>query len=427
MEPTSTQSEKPKARKSRKRSRIYWREQGGERRAYGDFRDVGGGREALINRAAGETRATTDSVVAEKLVADRLAELQKQKLDSGRDSALIGLKQRAKLEAFVTHHLIQKAKSGKFSETWLTDTERMLKLAIEHFGADRELLSIGVADVQGWANVLASRSNGRGGTLGGGAVRHHLNVLSNLYRRAQSEGSVTPGYNPCAALIDKPSGRREEARWLEVHQAALLLESARTFKAKREEVALTFIHPLIATYLLTGARESEVLGLEVQDINFERKTITFRPNEWRRLKTTTSHRTVPMWPQLETILRDYLRQSARAGGLLFPSPRAEEDAMVTDFRKALDAVAERAGWKEGEVRSKAFRHTYCAARLQTLDNGAPVSIYTVGRELGHGGEALVKRVYGHLGEVRHRSEVVEYRVEQHKRKLKAKLVLLRSA
>jgi hypothetical protein len=29
-----------------------------------------------------------------------------------------------------------------------------------------------------------------------------------------------------------------------------------------------------------------------------------------------------------------------------------------------------------------FRHAYCAARLQTLDRGAPVSTYSVGRELG---------------------------------------------
>jgi integrase len=60
-----------------------------------------------------------------------------------------------------------------------------------------------------------------------------------------------------------------------------------------------------------------------------------------------------------------------------------------------------------------FRHTYCAARLQTLDEGAPVSVYTVAKELGHGGDSMVRRVYGHVGRVRHRSDVVEYRVEQH--------------
>jgi hypothetical protein len=35
--------------------------------------------------------------------------------------------------------------------------------------------------------------------------------------------------------------------------------------------------------------------------------------------------------------------------------------------------------------------------------------------------------YGHLGEVRHRAAVVEYRVAQHKGKLTDRLKLLRSA
>jgi hypothetical protein len=43
-------------------SRVYWRDQGGARRAYGDFRDyrdVGGKLEPLV--AQGEKRATTAS------------------------------------------------------------------------------------------------------------------------------------------------------------------------------------------------------------------------------------------------------------------------------------------------------------------------------------------------------------------------------
>ena len=91
--------------------------------------------------------------------------------------------------------------------------------------------------------------------------------------------------------------------------------------------------------------------------------------------------------------------------------------MIVDFRKLLDAIAMRAGWEPGYVRSKIFRHTYCAARLQTLDRKAPISEYTVARELGHGGHAMIHRVYGHLGQVRHRSEVIEYRVEQHPERL----------
>jgi hypothetical protein len=70
---------------------------------------------------------------------------------------------------------------------------------------------------------------------------------------------------------------------------------------------------------------------------------------------------------------------------------------------------------------KAFRHSYCAARLHTLDQGAPVSTYTVARELGHESESMVRKVYAHLRAIRHRSEVMEYRVEQHLERLGARL------
>ena len=87
--------------------------------------------------------------------------------------------------------------------------------------------------------------------------------------------------------------------------------------------------------------------------------------------------------------------------------------MVTDIRKQMDGIAESVGWNRGDIRTKIFRHSYCAARLQTLDEGYPIAVYTVARELGHGGDSLIKRVYGHLGKVRHRAEHVEFRIEQH--------------
>jgi integrase len=131
---------------------------------------------------------------------------------------------------------------------------------------------------------------------------------------------------------------------------------------------------------------------------------------------------LPLLPQLEEILRAYLRSPNRpAGELLFPSFASGREAMLTDTRKLMDHVAARGSWKPGEIRTKMFRHTYCAARLQTLDGGAPISLYTVSRELGHTSPAMVQHVYSHLGTVRHRSEVVEYRIEQHRKVLAKKL------
>ena len=408
----------------KQKSRIYWRSQGGdEKRAYVDLRDLGGGRKAL--KVDGEKRGTTDPDIATELAARRVKELEGQK----RRKVILGVERVEGLKSFAALHLLQKAKGGKVASRWIEQTQRKLETAITFFGPDRDVASISTADVQKYANHLQTISNGRGGTLSTGSQRHYLNALSNLFRRAESEGVVAPGYNPVAALMEKPSGNPAEASWLESHDAALLLESARTYRPGPGAPAGP-IYALLAAMLLTGGRTNEVLGLEVDDVSFHRNMVTFRPNEWRRLKTLTSHRSVRLWPQLEAILRVYFAEKEREGGLgrlLFPSPVSGSESLITDFRKVLDAVAMRAGWNKGEIRSKMFRHTYCSARLQTLDGGAPVSPFTVGRELGHGGTSMVERVYSHLGQVRHRAEVVEFRLEHHREALGERLTTLAMA
>ena len=61
----------------KRRSRVTWRQQGGSRRAWADFRDfadVGGKREPLV--PAGERFATSDPDIALRLALRRLEELE---------------------------------------------------------------------------------------------------------------------------------------------------------------------------------------------------------------------------------------------------------------------------------------------------------------------------------------------------------------
>ena len=81
-----------------------------------------------------------------------------------------------------------------------------------------------------WIAWLEAFTTPRKRRLGAGTVRHHLNALSNLYRRAQEEEVVLPGYNPVAALMEKPAASQREARWIEIHEAALILEAARQLR-----------------------------------------------------------------------------------------------------------------------------------------------------------------------------------------------------
>ncbi len=514
---------RPSGRLYRKRDRWY--------ADFSDYRDVGGRLEALVPPGARPRRATTDRDVASVLLARRLAELETARKE-GRPARAARTRRAvltggavsdgaaaeaedepdASLAAYARHHLVEKKRSRRVTDGQIANAEHALRRAVGYFGADRPLVGIAVRDVQDWTAALAALPGRRGAHLSPQTVRHHLNALSNLYRRAISEGRVPVGYNPVGSMMDKPVPSRREAKWLEVHDAALLLESARTCDAAPPPLAatllalgragwtgaaadllalldarrpaprgqriaggwpstlrgltgaltqalpllrangvtvvraagavtlhgcepvvadeppatrmLSFVYPLLATFLLTGGRRGEVLGLHVEDVSFERQTVTFRPRAGHRLKTRNAARVVPLWPQLAEILGEYLYGGAtpRVEGLLFPG--AVEGAAVVEPRYALDRVAERAGWEPGDVRFYALRHTYCAARLQTLDAGAPVSPWTVAREMGHGGRSLVDRIYGHLGTVRHRAEVVEYRADQHAEKLGQRLDVL---
>lgn len=398
-----------------KRSRIppgiFTRIQGGALRYYGR---IARRRVALV--APGDKRATTSLEVATALYTRLIAEDQKRQL-----RAVHGVAEPMGLGQFAEAHLIAKTKAGRVTDGWVAGSEAMLRRATEFFGGTRELATITTADVRRYAEYLLTQPNGRGGHLSAGSVGHHLGALSNLFRRAAAEGLVQS--NPVSFLLEKPQGAREESRWLEPPDAALLLESARVFKSEGPgRRAVPFIHVLLATFMLTGGRESEVLGLEVGDVSLDRNTVTFRPNQWRRLKTKRSHRTIPLWPQLREILEQYLAERPPTT-LLFPSFRTGRESMVTDWRKVLDAVVARGGElyvivdghrrraEPGDIRSKCFRHTYCATRLQTVDSGKPVAVYTVSRELGHSSTGMVEAVYSHLGDVRHRSDVVEFRCE----------------
>lgn len=89
----------------------------------------------------------------------------------------------------------------------------------------------------------------------------------------------------------------------------------------------------------------------------------------------------------------------RTEGLLFS---ARHGGRVGDLRKSLDAIGDLCGMDPGTIRSKAFRHTYCSARPQTVQRiikpgkdpatdsdpyeWVPVSQFQVAKEMGHGGQ-----------------------------------------
>lgn len=407
--------------------RIFWR----NGRANADFRtyaDVGGSREALAK--PGRKWGTTEPDIALLLFEARLNELTAK-----RKGRLVAPQpNKTTLAELARHHLLMKAKAGRTSESHMFDLESRLRAAIAYFGSCRDPSTIVPGEVREWSESLEN-----GGRRKPGTIRHYLNALSGLYGRAQEGLFVAPNYNPVAALQEKPTERwNGEAKFFEVEEAALLLEAARVVSSRDRANATPGLYPILSTFLLTGGRFSEVIGLQVEDISFDRGLVRFRPNEHRGLKTQTSIRTVPLWPQLRDVLQTWMfgGDSPRTNGLLFPSALG---GMVRDLRKSLDTIGGLCGMEKGEVRTRRFRHTYCSARLQTVQrilkpgsdpdskdawDYVEVSRFQVQKEMGHGGAQLVDRIYGHAQRLPYCSEVVEYEIEQHRETLGSRLSAL---
>jgi len=401
---------------------IISRQRNGKAVFYVDARKyhaVGGKVEAL--KAPDSRFATDNAELAMDLAAARLEELRQLAL--GRN--VPGVSVRFSLESGVKAHLKKQADRQAVGLPWLEQAARHLARAIAYFGANCDPATIMPRHVESWDKALqlvpTRRHRGAGVEfLGPQTRRHHLNSLSRFFGFLAEEGAVSSGYNPVGDLKAKPKVKRTKARFLEVPAAGLFIHAAGELAPTRSH-SIQFIQPLVAAFLYTGMRESELHQAYVEDFDFERELIEVRErDETGRLKTDEAARVIRFAPMLQQILAPYFAACGQGPEqLAFPSPDAR-NVQLYDTRKLLERVAKHAYdlaptpklqaafCDATKLRTKVFRHTFCTARLQTLDNGKPIAVTTVVKEMGHTSLAMVEKVYGHLGTVRHRSDDVEY-------------------
>ena len=236
----------------------------GKSRYYGDLRDIGLGQHAL--RPPGSSRATQDEAEALVLTGKLIERLRLEGPSISRPDDSLG----AAADAFLQRN------PGGVTAGWLREHEHKLRRARRWFGEDRPLASIKPKDVRAWWEHLEAQG------LAAGTVRHHLNVLSSLYRFAIAEEMAPPSYNPVAMLYRKPSASKgrvqtKRARFLEIDEAARFLDAARTLERDKRRWLLDGLWEILATFLLTGGRKAEVLGLSVGDVDLDTSTCPLPP------------------------------------------------------------------------------------------------------------------------------------------------------
>lgn len=244
-------------------------------------------------------------------------------------------------------------------------------------------------DVQGFINGLEG--------LAPSTVRYHHQVLHTALEKA-TELDYIPR-NP-AARCELPRVEQEEVRPLDDEQAAALLDAARG----------TNVEHLLAVALFTGLRQSELLGLTWDAVDFTAGTIRVNKQLVRSAYRTDGPfqspksgkaRTITPAPAVLAALRKQragqIEMQLKAGsmwdnpyGLVFTTETGEpfnQRRADIGFHKTLAA----AGLSGFHFHS--LRHTYAVNALRAGED-----IKTVQANLGHATAAFTLDKYGHFTE-----------------------------
>ena len=240
------------------------------------------------------------------------------------------------------------------------------------------------------------RLDGKGG-LSPRSLRLHKNIISQALDLAV-QSKLIPA-NPCQ-FVELPQNVRYESTFYNAKQLQDL------FKAFQGDELL----PLVKITALYGLRRSELLGLQWDSIDFDRKTMTIRHTVSKvtevvakdKTKNASSRRSFPLTAEAEAIFRrakEKEQQNRAAFGreyqensYIFKWPDGHPyspDYISHHFAKALR--------KHGlpHIRFHELRHS-CASML--LDMG--FTLKDVQEWLGHSDIKMTANIYAHLDTAR---------------------------
>jgi len=220
------------------------------------------------------------------------------------------------------------------------------------------------------------------------SVRSTLVPLGRVLSHAVRKGHLAE--NPLRNLEsgERPTIERQEQRVLSTEEIANLLAAAPAS-----------YRPVIATAVLTGARQAETLGLTWADVDFERGVIRIRAQLSRQsgqrktLKTSAATRDVVLTRTLAKVLREHKAASAHSldEDYVFATATGRPLSWSNVVRRGLHEAVTRAKLKGSRPRWHDLRHTYASL---LISQGADVVF--VSRQLGHASPDITLRVYSHL-------------------------------
>lgn len=227
-------------------------------------------------------------------------------------------------------------------------------------------------------------------------VNGDLRVIRAFFNRAVEWEYLSQ--TPFRAVRLFKIDRSARVRFLSEAEIQRLLETARRMEVG-DPLRYADLYPLIATAIYAGLRKAELGWLSWEDIDLDRGTLTVLGERQvgDQVITTKNYqtRTLPLHPQLKTILQPYRRET----GYCFKPDLAKPSRRYRyDFREAMSALSDRAGLKG--VGAHVLRHTFASHLVM-----AGVDLPTVKELMGHA-DISTTMIYAHLAQ-EHKQEAIQ--------------------
>lgn len=245
--------------------------------------------------------------------------------------------------------------------------------------AERRLDEVTVDDIL----ILISdlRKQGYSGTT----IAVTLTPLSRLFAHAVRRGLIE--VNPVSKLdrSERPRVSRQERPVLNPEEIGRLLEAAQPR-----------FRTLLATAILSGLRQGELLGLHWRDVDFDNQLIHVRTALDRKRrdvppKTERAVRDVVLMPALAEALRQHKTETRfnHPDDYVFTTRTGTPHHAPHIGLRALKPALEKAGLQP--VRWHDLRHTFASLLVA---GGANITF--VSRQLGHTSSQITLGIYAHL-------------------------------
>lgn len=336
---------------------------------------VGRWREDVINPDGSITRVEKSSILGTK------AELPTRRLAARRMEVLVGRINDPR------YRPVRVATLGEFAERWRTEVLSLRKSSTQKAAeshlrthiipqlAQMNLDQIGRENQQVFVTRLSR-------TVSRKTLLNVLGTLSSMLNKAREWGYICQGVE-----FDKLALPEAEvatpARFFTADQVRRIIEAA------KEPYATMF-----AVFAMTGMRAGEVLGLQVDDLDFEHRLLFVRRSAWygkiQTLKSRCSKGALPLPDPLVRMLKSHLEKWVpNQTKLLFANrigrPMSANKVVQRKLWPILDSLdIPRCGLH-------AFRHTHSSL---LVESGAPVSVAQA--QLRHADPRLTLEVYSHV-------------------------------